>query len=481
MRTYLAVYLGSALVALLVTPLSMWLACRIKAVDRPGIRTIHERPTPRLGGLSIFLATMCLIVCVLFLDNKIGEAFRDKPLQLVSLLCTATCIFLIGLIDDIRGLPARFKFLAEIVAAGTLCYVGVQIKNVAITDTIILDMGWFAWPLTVLWIVGITNAVNLSDGLDGLAAGVSAVACAVIAIFAIHSSNNVMAVFMLALLGGLSGFLFFNFNPAKIFMGDCGSLFVGYTIASSSVMCMTKSSALVGLALPVLALGIPIFDTFFCMLRRFLERRPLFAPDRRHFHHRLIELGLKQQHAVIAIYAATCLSTGLGLFMMVRRDIGALVLLGCILFLVILLFRVVGAVRFRDTILRLQEKHAIARQQKQEKKIFEHFQLRFRRTQGFPDWWEAVCEAADSLDFTWVSLTTTMPNGNTQTTVWRENSSPAEKIRVITVTFPMTDAVTQQLSEFEIAVKVNGSLESASHRAGLFSRLLDETSLGYSL
>ena len=283
MKTYLTVYLGSLVLAVLITPIVIFVARHIKAFDRPGVRTVHTKPIPRIGGVAIFLSAMCLIVSVLFLDNRIGEAFRRVELQLSTLLLAGTCIFLVGLVDDLRGLPAKVKLVTEVIAAGMLCYVGVEISALEITDGYKLHFGWLACPVTILWIVGITNAVNLSDGLDGLAAGVSAVACAAIAVFAVHSQNLIMAVFMLALLGGLTGFLFYNFNPAKIFMGDCGSLFVGFTIASASVMCLTKSCALVGLALPVLALGIPILDTFFAILRRFLERRSLFSPDRRHF------------------------------------------------------------------------------------------------------------------------------------------------------------------------------------------------------
>jgi UDP-GlcNAc:undecaprenyl-phosphate GlcNAc-1-phosphate transferase len=477
MKTFVCVFIGSTVLALAVTPFVIWLARRIKAVDRPGVRTVHERPTPRIGGVAIFLAAMCLIVCVLFLDNSIGQAFREKHVQLGSLLCTATFIFLIGLVDDVKGLPAHFKFLAEVAAAGVLCAVGIQIKAIVISEGLVLRLGVFAVPLTVLWIVGITNAVNLSDGLDGLAAGVSAVACAVIAIFAIHSVNRIMAVFMLAMLGSLSGFLFFNFNPAKIFMGDCGSLFLGYVIASASVLCHTNSYALVGLALPALALGIPIFDTFFSMLRRFLERRSLFAPDRSHFHHRLIDMGLTQRHAVLTIYAATFLAAGLGLFMMVREDLGSLVVFGCILVLVVLLFRVVGAVRFRETLLCLQQNHAFTRQQKHERKTFEQLQLRLRRTQGFAEWWKAICEAAEALGIAWVSLTVKDVDGSVDASVWREPETPTNDVRLVTMTMPIIDSKTQRSLEFEIAIKVNGSLESASHRAGLFGRLVDECNL----
>ncbi len=474
MKTFLCVYLGSTFLALVVTPLIIYVARRVNAFDVPNIRAVHTKPVPRIGGVAIYLSALSLIVSVLFLDNRIGAAFRAVRWELSSLLCMATFIFLIGLLDDLRDLPAHVKLAAEVTAAGVLCYMGVEITNLHITDTFVLHPGVLSCPLTLLWIVGITNAVNLSDGLDGLAAGVSAVACAVIAVFAVYSENPTMAVFMLALLGGLSGFLVFNFNPAKVFMGDCGSLFLGFTIASSSVICVTKSSALVGLALPVLALGIPIFDTFFSMLRRFIQGRSLFAPDRSHFHHRLIELGLQQRHAVIAIYAATCVAAGLGLFMMVRQDAWSLVVFACLLFLLVLLFRVVGAVRFRETLAGLQAKHALACRQRRENRTFEYLQLCFRQAHSGGEWWQAVCEAAQSLDLAWVSLRTIHPDGAIDTSIWRGQTTPTKPSRIITLCLPITDVLNGRVIEVEIAVFVNGSLQSAHHRAGLFSRLLDE-------
>jgi len=381
--TYLAVYLGSLLLALLATPVVIWLAHRIGAVDRPGIRTVHKLPIPRIGGVAIFLAAMALIVAVIFVNNNIGQAFREAWLPLLTLLGAAALIFAVGLVDDLRGLPARVKFLAELVAALALCLVGVRISDIALTDQWIVPLGEWGWLLTILWIVGITNAVNLSDGLDGLAAGVSAIACAVIAIFALHGGQVIMGVLMLAMLGSLSGFLFFNFNPAKVFMGDCGSLFLGFTIAAASVMCTTKSAALVGLALPALALGVPIFDTLLSMLRRFLERRSLFAPDRSHFHHRLLDLGLEQRHAVMAIYLVTLTATGLGLFMMLSGSLSSLVIFGCVLLLLVLVFRLVGAVQLHGTLAGLQRKYAYSRLTHQERKTFENLQLSLVRIRSF--------------------------------------------------------------------------------------------------
>ncbi len=473
-KTYVATCLGSMVLALLTTPVVIRIAWRLRAVDHPGVRAMHTKPVPRIGGWAIFVSSMCLVVSVLFLDNTIGEAFRDERPRLVALWVVTSCIFAIGLIDDLRGLPATAKLAAEVVGAGVLYAAGVRITELNITDTFGVELGWMSGPLTVLWIVGITNAVNLSDGLDGLAAGIAAVACAVIAMFAIYSDNAIMAVFMLALLGSLIGFLFFNFNPARVFMGDCGSLFLGFTIAASSVICLTKSSALVGLTLPVLALGIPILDTFFAMLRRFLDRRSLFAPDRNHFHHRLIELGLKQRHAVVAIYAATCLATGFGLFMMVRRDAGSLVVFGCILLLLVLLFRMVGAVRFRETLLRLQEQYALKQHYRREQKRFEFLQLRFRQVGDPRSWWRAICEAAQQFNFAWVAMHVKDPDGKTDTSIWRAREDVTLPSRIVVVTLPLSDPWSEKLLALEVAILVHDSLESASHRAGLFSRLIEE-------
>ena len=474
MKTYLFVYLGSLFLALVITPVIIWLARRLKAADHPGVRTVHKKPIPRVGGVAIFVSMICLIVPVLFLHNAIGQSFRSIQLKVITLLCAAAFMFVIGVIDDIKGLRARVKLLAQLAAAITVCAVGIRIESVAVADWLTLDFGWFSWPLTLLWIVGITNAINLSDGLDGLAAGISAVACGVIAIFAVYSGQVVMAVLMLALLGSLSGFLFFNFNPAKIFMGDCGSMFLGFTIASSSVMCATKSSALVGLALPVLVLGIPIFDTLFSMLRRFLERRSMFAPDRSHFHHKLLDLGLKQRHAVIVIYVVTLLAAGLGMFMMVTRNTNSLVIFLCVLLLLLLVFRVVGSVRLRETIAGLKQKYAVTSQMKEEVRSFESLQLLFRRVQTFDDWWSSLCEAAEGMDFAWLSLKSTAADGTECTEVWRAPDIQPKAADVLTMTIPVNGQASGSATELEIAVLLNGSLESAGRRTALFSRLLDE-------
>jgi UDP-GlcNAc:undecaprenyl-phosphate GlcNAc-1-phosphate transferase len=471
--------------AVLATPFVIWLARRIGAVDRPGVRSIHTHPIPRIGGVAIYLSSICAILSLLFLDNTIGRTFRSVRPQVITLLVCASAVFVIGLIDDLRGLPARLKFLAELLGAGALCLAGVRISDIGLGGGCTLSLGWWlGCPLTLLWIVGITNAVNISDGLDGLAAGVAAIACGVIATFAVYgstihpaiarSNDIMMATFSLALLGGLTGFLFFNYNPAKVFMGDCGSLFIGFTIAGASVMCVSKSTALVGLALPALALGIPIFDTLFSMLRRFLERRSLFAPDRSHFHHRLLEMGLNQRRAVTIIYLATAAAAGLGLFMLTRDDWTALVIFAVILCLIVLLFRVVGVIGLHETLDHLQTKYKLSHEAHEDKRVFENLQLQFRQVHDPGQWWQAVCEAARRMDFAWVSLKTTHADGRVEEELWRAPGSPPDLDTVITVHVPIRGTAPGQTVNLEMAIARNGSLEATGRRATFFTRLLDE-------
>lgn len=459
---------------MIATPLVIRLARRIGAVDHPGIRSVHTRPIPRIGGVAIYFSATCVIAALLLFNHASSDRFREMRLQLVTLLGSATGIFLLGLTDDLKVLPARWKFLAELLGAAILCLAGVRIDSIGLGGDSRIVLGWLGWPVTILWIVGITNAVNMSDGLDGLAAGLSAIACGVIAIFATNSGQVVMALLMLALLGSLSGFLFFNFHPARVFMGDCGSLFLGFTLAAASVLCASKTAALVGLAL-----GIPIFDTLLSMLRRFLERRSLFAADRGHFHHRMLELGFNQRRAVLAIYAVTLSAVGLGLFMMMGDGRIALVVFAAALALILLVFRLVGAFGLHDTLARLQQKYRSSHQAYEEQRVFENLQLRFRQARRDSAWWPALCEAAQRMDFAWISLKTIHPDGRIDTEIWRRPNKPhADVPRLITMTIPFRDGDPDCRHELEVAIDVNGSYESASRRGTLFGRLLDESELG---
>jgi len=357
MKTYIITYFGSLVLSLLLTPAVIAMAVRYGLYDRTGPRKMHSGRVARIGGIAIFAAMICVMAMVYLLPGNISEKFHQLGIKILAILIGAGLVFVIGLIDDIKSVKSWVKFLVQIAAAVFVCSFGIRIKVINVPELFNIDFGIFSWPFTILWIVGVTNAVNFIDGLDGLAAGISAIACGTIAALSIYFGQPVLCVMMLALAGALSGFLFFNFNPAKIFMGDCGSLFLGFTIASATVMCTAKSQAMVGFALPLLALGIPIFDTLFIMLDRFGREKSVFQPDTEHFHHRLLRFGLKQRHVVILSYAVTLLATGAGVFLMAARNVRSLVVFISILVLIVLIFHIVGAVSVRQLMRAVRRKY----------------------------------------------------------------------------------------------------------------------------
>ncbi|MGI6031221.1 MAG: MraY family glycosyltransferase [Eubacteriales bacterium] len=290
----------AVLVSFFATPMVKRLACYLGAIDVPkDARRMHKKPIPRLGGLAIFLG---FFVAVLL--------FVPMTPQMLSIMVGAMIIVALGAFDDMYALSARLKLVVQIVAACMPVLGGVRIE--VITNFLpwggqFISFGILAIPITVLWIVGITNAVNLIDGLDGLAAGVSCIASMAVMIIAIQVSDVQVAMLMGALAGGCLGFLPYNFNPAKIFMGDTGALFLGYMLATSSIQGLFKFSAVISFAVPFLILGLPIFDTAFAIIRRLAKGQSPMHPDRGHLHHRLIDMGFSQKQTVAILYAMSVL------------------------------------------------------------------------------------------------------------------------------------------------------------------------------
>ena len=440
-------------------------------------RKTHTGQIPRLGGIAIFLSSTLLVMAVLFLDNAIGDRFRNIQTQIIALLCATTFIFLVGLVDDVRGVRARYKLLAQIIAAGLMCLAGTRIESLNFANLFTLRFGLASFPLTILWIVGITNAVNLIDGLDGLAAGICTIACTVIAVFALVRGELVLVVMMLALVGSLSGFLFFNFNPARIFMGDCGSMFLGFVLGATSVMCAMKSGTMVALALPAVVLGLPIFDTAFSILRRYLGRWDITSPDRGHLHHRLLDMGLRHRHVVIIMYAITVIIAGLGMFMMVTRGGGTIIVLLCVILLLILAFRAVGAVRLRETIAKLKYNKAISREAAEDTRLFQEIHLGFRQTASFRQWWQMVSNAAEKEGFFELCLTVTARSGRSHKFVWHAKNNREGHHEVVKVKLPINKDRFGLPVEIEAKMPVNGLFESAGRRMMLLGRLIDEYSI----
>ena len=459
-----------------LTPLIIAIATARNWIDQPNARSVHRQPVARLGGIAIFAATMLAILPVLFIQNAIGNAFRGQGIKILAILSGGSLMFLVGLTDDLRTLRIRTKLAAQLVAAAAVCSSGVYIDMISIPGLIQINLGVWGWLITMVWLVGVTNAVNLIDGLDGLAAGISAIACGVIAIMAILAHNVILAIIMLAMLGSLIGFLCFNFNPARIFMGDCGSLFLGFMIAAASVLTASMTETIVGVAIPILVLGIPIFDTFFCMLRRFLQRRGIMSADRGHFHHRLLELGFTQHQVAIIAYIITLTITGLGFFLLVTQSAASLVIFLSCLILLLLIFRIVGAVRLGETLSAIQQRSNLAHRQRIERKSFEESQLHFRNARSFNDWWSAICTAADKLQFTDLALNLFNRDGSPRNLQWT-SSTPQPNQPIVEMKVPIPDRRNGSSLSLEVRVPRNGSLESVGRRVTFLARLIEENGL----
>lgn len=304
MPEYLLAFVLAAGVALFATPLVILLASKTGAMDKPDSRKVHKKPIPRIGGLGIYIAFIISMLTVTFLADLSGEVFKE----IVGLIVSGTLMMLVGLIDDYKNLPAKVKLLGQIIAAAVLVVI-FDVRIDFITDPFgdYIYLEWFAIPATIFWLVGITNTVNLIDGLDGLAAGISAIAAITILLVALEDNILLVAVLTAALAGAAIGFLFYNFNPACIFMGDSGALFLGFMLAGISIIGAVKCAATIALIVPILALGLPILDTTFAIVRRWRGGVPIFKPDKGHLHHRLLGLGFTQRQAVLLMYVISAL------------------------------------------------------------------------------------------------------------------------------------------------------------------------------
>jgi UDP-GlcNAc:undecaprenyl-phosphate GlcNAc-1-phosphate transferase len=311
------------------TPVVKMFAKEVGAIDVPTeARRVHDHPIPRMGGLAIFFGFLLTVIL-----------FADITDQVRGILFGSIIIVVMGAIDDVLNLNPWIKLGVQTLAAGVAVAYGVVIhvltNPAAFTANQVLFMGYLAVPVTILWIVGCTNAVNLIDGLDGLACGVSVISSLTMLVVALMVAEANVAVILAALTGACIGFLPYNMNPAKLFMGDTGSQLLGYVLATVSVMGMFKYYAVVTFIVPVLALAIPLSDTVFAFFRRLFHGQSPFKADRGHFHHKLLDMGLSQKQAVAVLYSISAI---LGLAAVVLATTGGALrmILGVAAFLIAL-------------------------------------------------------------------------------------------------------------------------------------------------
>ena len=469
MKTYAIIYFGTALLAMLLVPLVSRVAKLYRLVDIPGPRKVHQDPVPRIGGVVFVLATLAFVLPLFALSNDISQSFREEQTKYVVLLASAVFVFAIGLIDDVRSIRPGIKFLCLVGASLAICASGATLRSISF-GSLEIELGWMAWPLAVIWITTITVGMNFVDGLDGLAGGIAVIVCGTIAFLAFWNGHVAMAVLMLAVLGSVQGFLFFNFHPAKIFMGDGGAMFLGFMVGAGSLVSQAKTCTLVGLALPILALGVPILDAGFTLIRRsVLYRRSIFAAERGHLHHRLLDLGLNQRTIAIIIYAVTAISASIGIFMLTSNGDWSIGLFAGGLVFLVIAYGGLGGARIRETMHAVKRNQTISREKKEGNHHFEDAQLRMSRVMSFDAWWESLGIMAEQMQFQTLELSMCDNGHPPKKRLWRSDQN-GKAGRAAEVTLPLRAAG----SEIKVRVGRNGSLEVTCRNIALLGRLVDE-------
>ena len=315
------------LFVLAITPFIKKVAMHVGAMDIPNARKVHKVPIPRLGGLGIYMG---------FLLGYI--LFGTMSLRMNAILIGSFIIIITGIVDDINPIPAGIKFLFQIIAASVVAFYGQILLSDVSAFGLYIEFGIFSYPITILFIVAIINCINLIDGLDGLAAGLSSIYFMTIGIVIVGWMHtfDLDAVITFVMLGATLGFLCHNFNPAKIFMGDSGSMFLGYIIAVIALLGF-KNVTLTTLLVPICLLAIPIMDTLFAILRRLINKKPIGEPDKQHLHHQLLNLNLSHRNTVLVIYFVDLLfAAAMLVYMLYDRAVG--VIIYAILFIIVLAF-----------------------------------------------------------------------------------------------------------------------------------------------
>lgn len=304
LKYILATFFVSAVTVLIATPIVRRLALKFGVVDRPGGRKIHRKNMPTLGGLAIAVGFFAGTAVAFY---AIPGAMDRFLLKFAGLCVGSAIIILLGVVDDVKGLKAKFKLSIQIIAAAVLISCGYTVEAVTVPFVGKVYLGVFGAIFSALWIVGITNAINLLDGLDGLAAGVSAIVSFFIFLAAVDLHEYVVAFLALTMTGACAGFLPYNFYPARIFMGNPGSMFLGFVLSAISIVTFQKSRTIITLFVPIIALGIPIIDTFLAIARRIYKKRHIFQPDKEHIHHKLLFREESQRRVVLTLYfLSTC-------------------------------------------------------------------------------------------------------------------------------------------------------------------------------
>jgi len=328
---YLAIFSSSFGIAIAATPLAKKISVKAGAIDMPRLRGMHEEPIPRMGGIAIVLGFLAALgIAAIFMPEV-------HTLQFLGFVVGALIIVAAGIIDDIRELKPGMKLALQIVASLVPIFSGISFDFLKAAFPAILNDS-LSIPITLIWIVGLTNAVNFIDGLDGLAAGVSTIAALSLLVLCLITGSGLAVVLAAALAGSCLGFLPRNFNPAEVIMGDTGSQFLGYVLAVSSILGPFKAYALLSVVIVSFVLALPIFDTAFAILRRLWAHKPIYAADRGHLHHRLIDSGYSQKQTVVLLYVLSAVSGVIAIVIAIQDSRAIIVTSFCVVIMLMMIF-----------------------------------------------------------------------------------------------------------------------------------------------
>jgi len=405
MTTILFAVIIAFVFAASLTPMVRWFAHKRGYLDYPNERKHHEGGIPRIGGVGIVLSFFMTLGSFLFFPTDVIRGVFHDP-RCLYLFGGALIVFGMGLVDDIIGLPALKKLVVQIIAALLACYGGLKITVFAIPGGPVIEFGWFWLPVTVFWILFVINGINLIDGLDGLASGVSLFTCIVLLILCILGGRVGPAFLLAVLSGAIMGFLLYNFNPASIFMGDSGSYFLGYMLATLSILGSMKSQAAAVIFIPVVALGLPLMDTVFSTMRRFVTGKRIFAADSNHFHHRLIKMGYSQRRAVLVMYAMTIFFGAASLLMVGLRDDRNLIVLAVIGAGIVILIKRLGYLDGMTgrSLAMWGERFMDAFPIRRERRIFMGHQMDLLASRTLMSFWTNVQAAVEDIDIDYLRI-----------------------------------------------------------------------------
>ncbi|RWX48973.1 UDP-GlcNAc:undecaprenyl-phosphate GlcNAc-1-phosphate transferase, partial [Candidatus Electrothrix marina] len=414
MAAILFIFVAACLVSLVLTPAVRQLALHFDLTDKPSARKMQSRNIPRIGGIALFCSFFLpfLFLLVFFRQSLAAqELFADSGI--LCFVTGAVLIFLLGLLDDIRDLSFLFKIFGQLLIAIFVYSCGFQITTVTTPFGADFSIGFLSLPLTVFWFLLVINAINLIDGLDGLAAGICLFVSLSMLFVCIVNGRLTAAFAFAALAGALVGFLRYNFYPASIFMGDSGSYFLGYCLAALSIGGTIKGQVATAMLIPIIALGVPLMDTLWAPLRRFINGQSMFQPDNKHIHHRLVKLGFTHRRAVLTLYVLTVL-LGISSMLLVhaQNDISALILF-------VLGFGLVGLLRYLSDsdLFNIHNIASWARDLTDEtgisiqRRLFLQYQRRIVSASDPEILWEAVCVSLEMLKFDYAEFQ--HPQGNT--------------------------------------------------------------------